>query len=67
MKIKDGSFKKSSCSQPGGIITRCVLVARTPKKVAVRNSRDKSKRTLEFTHQEWQAFIGGVKLGEFEV
>ena len=66
-KVPDHLFVKSSSSQPGGIITQCVSVARTPSVVAVRDTKDKSKKTLTFTHEEWRAFLEGVKRNEFEV
>lgn len=65
--IPDSLFVKSSSSQPGGIITRCVAVARTPEVVAVRDTKDPSKTTLTFTHEEWKAFLEGVQAGEFNV
>ena len=36
-------------------------------KVQVRNTEDPSKKTLDFSRDEWAAFIKGVKLGEFDV
>jgi len=63
-KVADTDFKKSTQSR---IITWCVSVAVTPKGVAVRDTKDRRKKTLYFTHDEWKAFTGGVKDGEFEV
>jgi hypothetical protein len=34
--------------------------------VQVRNSRDHSQGILTFTADEWQAFLGGVRNGEFD-
>jgi hypothetical protein len=34
--------------------------------VAVRDSKDADGPKLVFTRAEWQAFIGGVKDGEFD-
>jgi len=65
--VEDSAFKKSSYTNPGGIINRCVAVAITPDGVAVRNSNDKSKNTVFYTRNEWKAFIDGVKNNEFEV
>jgi hypothetical protein len=31
------------------------------------DSKNSGKATLCFTHSEWQAFIEGVKAGEFDV
>ena len=62
-KIKDEQFKMSSWT--GGVIMRCVMVADTAQGVAVRDSKDSAKNTLFFTKDEWEAFIKGVKAGEF--
>lgn len=67
MVLKDEDFKKSSYSHPGGIINRCVAVAIKPEGVAVRNSNDETKLTTCFTREEWDAFIKGVKNGEFDL
>ena len=45
----------------------CVEVATgTDAGVLVRNSRHLDGPVLEFTPDEWDAFIGGAKLGEFD-
>lgn len=62
--IKDGDFTKSSWSKNNP--KTCVEVAMKPQGVAVRNSTDKQKTTVFFTHDEWHAFTAGVKGGEFE-
>lgn len=54
---------KSSLSFANG---NCVEVAfLTDGAVAVRNSRDPDGPVLEFTPDEWSAFIGGARNGEF--
>lgn len=65
-RVADKDFNKSSYSDPGGIIKTCVEVAIVPEGVAVRNSNDSSRVTTYFTHDEWRAFVQGVKAGEFE-
>jgi hypothetical protein len=35
--------------------------------VLVRDTKDRSKPPHEFTHAEWDAFIKGVKAGEFDL
>lgn len=57
-------FVKSSLSEQNGA---CIEVARRETAFIVRNSRDREGPTLQFTLDEWQAFVGGVKLGEFDV
>ena len=61
--VKDSQFKKTKRSR---IITWCVLVAKTPYGVAVRDSKDLQKTTLYFKHKEWELFVKGVKDGEFD-
>ena len=47
--------------------SNCVEVADAPGgQVAVRNSKRPELGHLLFTPDEWQAFVGGVKLGEFD-
>jgi hypothetical protein len=56
-------FKKSSIS---GRDHLCVGVSINQSSVIVINLKAPDKM-LEFTHKEWDAFVSGVKLGEFEV
>lgn len=57
------AWKKSSWSASGS----CVEVRRSAHGVQVRDSKDESGPVLQFTVQEWLAFLGGVRLGEFEI
>jgi len=55
---------KSSLSFSNG---NCVEVANLSEGgVAVRNSRDPEGPVLRFTPDEWRAFIGDARLGEFD-
>jgi Domain of unknown function (DUF397) len=55
---------KSSLSYANG---NCVEVASLPGgTVGVRNSRDAAGPVLVFTPDEWHAFVGGVRKGEFD-
>jgi len=46
----------------------CVQVAYLPGGiVALRDSKDVTKPAHVFDHEEWAAFITGVKAGEFDV
>ena len=68
--FKDNDFKTSSFSSgPGGMrpSPRCVAVAKKGDVIAVRDTKDAAKTTLSFTHEEWEAFVAGVKNGEFDV
>ncbi len=45
----------------------CVAVGRRPNgRVVVRHSHDTDGAALEFTAAEWDAFVRGVKNGEFD-
>jgi Domain of unknown function (DUF397) len=55
---------KSSLSFSNG---NCVEVASLPHgEIGVRNSRDPQRAVLRFTPDEWDAFLGGVRNGEFD-
>ena len=55
---------KSSLSFSNG---NCVEVTELPGgSVGVRDSRDPGGPVLRFTRGEWDAFLGGARLGEFD-
>jgi Domain of unknown function (DUF397) len=56
------AWRKSSRSQ----FNSCVEVCFRGETVPVRNSRDPDGPVLVFTAPEWDAFVAGVKLGEFD-
>ncbi|MET8335332.1 DUF397 domain-containing protein [Streptosporangium canum] len=71
------TWRKSSFSGNGG--ADCVEVAVVPGDLAlaghkadadelylVRDSKDPDGPKLAFTRSEWDAFVNGVKLGEFD-
>lgn len=43
----------------------CVEVARDRERIWVRDSKSPQGAVLEFTHREWDAFLTGVRRGEF--
>ena len=58
------SWIKSSLSFSNG---NCVEVSDLPGgAIGVRNSRDREGPVLRFTPDEWHAFLGGVRKGEFD-
>lgn len=60
----DAKWVKSSLSFANG---NCVEVANLPGgEVGVRNSRDPEGAVLRFTPDEWHAFVGGARIGEFD-
>jgi hypothetical protein len=55
---------KSSLSFANG---NCVEVASLASgEIGVRNSRDRDGLVLRFTPDEWNAFLGGARNGEFD-
>ena len=56
-------WRKSTLSVSNG----CVEVAIQADGVAVRDSKDRSGPVLHFTRHEWEAFVGGVRAGEFDL
>ncbi|HUZ23767.1 MAG TPA: DUF397 domain-containing protein [Streptosporangiaceae bacterium] len=60
----DSCWIKSSLSFSNG---NCVEVASLPDdEVGVRDSKNSDGPVLRFTPEEWHAFLGGVRNGEFD-
>ncbi|GAA3443569.1 DUF397 domain-containing protein [Planomonospora venezuelensis] len=58
-------WRKSARSAANG---NCVEIAHLPGgRVGVRDSKNRQGPVLVFTPGEWDAFVGGVKDGEFDV
>ncbi len=58
------NWVKSSLSFANG---NCVEVASLPGgEIGVRNSRESEGAVLRFTSDEWHAFLGGIRNGEFD-
>lgn len=62
-KFDDKDFIVSSLT---GDKCYCVAVACKNGVIAVRDSNNPSLGTLHFDKEEWEAFTGGVKKGEFD-
>ncbi len=61
---RDPYWVKSSLSFSN---SNCVEVANLPgSQVGVRHSKHTEGPVLRFTPDEWQAFLGGVRNGEFD-
>ena len=59
----NATWARSSFSFSNG---NCVEVASLPGgEIGVRNSRNSAGPVLRFTSDEWHAFLGGVRNGEF--
>lgn len=55
-------------TRSGGNGGDCVEVAvNLPGVVAVRDTKDRDGAALVFTHSEWEAFVAGVRDGEFDI
>ncbi len=66
MDLTRAKWRKSSYSNGNG--GACVEVARNlPGAVAVRDSKDPDGPKLIFAADQWLAFTGGVKAGEFDL
>ena len=64
--LSDAVWRKSSRSNGNGG-NNCVEVADLGTAVAVRDSKDPHGPALVFTPAEWDAFLGGAKVGEFDL
>jgi Domain of unknown function (DUF397) len=68
VKIEDftgATWRKSSRSGPYS--DNCVEVAFVAGGVAVRDSKNPTGAMLVFAPDEWSAFVGGTKDGDFDV
>lgn len=64
-EVRAAVWSKSSVSNYNG---SCFEIARLrPDRIGVRDTKDNGAGPiLVFTQQEWVAFVGGVKAGEFD-
>jgi hypothetical protein len=61
MESNSVNWRKSSrCAS-----NTCVEVAQVESGVMVRDSKNPDRAPLQFTREEWSAFVEGVNLGEF--
>ena len=65
VNLEGAAWRKSTRSGPYS--DNCVEVAMVGGAVALRDSKDKAGAVLLFTPEEWLAFIGGTKDGEFDL
>ncbi|HEX8858104.1 MAG TPA: DUF397 domain-containing protein [Actinomycetes bacterium] len=57
------TWRKSTYSNMNG----CIEVAFADGRIAVRDSKDRQGPVLIFEPHEWEAFLGGVRDGEFDL
>jgi hypothetical protein len=62
--ISIGRYVKSSFSDSGGCVEVALLEDGT---VGLRDSKNTAKPPHVFTKYEWQAFVAGVRNGEFDI
>ncbi|GAA2368448.1 DUF397 domain-containing protein [Dactylosporangium salmoneum] len=65
VNLDGAAWRKSTRSGPYS--DNCVEVAFVGGAVALRDSKDKAGAVLLFTAEEWLAFVGGTKDGEFDL
>jgi hypothetical protein len=65
LDLRGAHWRKSTRSGP--YTDNCVEVAFVAGGVAVRDSKNPTGPVLVFTSGEWDAFVGGAKLGEFDL
>jgi uncharacterized protein DUF397 len=59
-------WRTSSFSGSGGASSGCVEVAPLPEGgMAVRDTKDRSRPAHRHTARAWQAFLTGIRAGEF--
>jgi hypothetical protein len=63
MDVSPAVWRKSSYSVDGN----CVEVAFEDHHVAVRDSKNRNGPMVRFTPDEWDAFLSGVRDGEFNL
>jgi Domain of unknown function (DUF397) len=61
-QAKQPGWRKASFCQSG----ECVEVAQRDAMIVLRDSKKPRGHVLSYTLEEWQAFVRGVKAGEFD-
>lgn len=64
VELTMATWRKSTRSGPN--CDNCVEVAFVGAGIAIRDSKDPLGPNLLFTADEWEAFVGGAKNGEFD-
>jgi phosphoribosyl-AMP cyclohydrolase len=64
MIMQQGTWHKSTRSGAAG---HCVEVRQDGDTFRVRDTKNPEGAELTFTRNEWTAFIGGARAGEFDV
>lgn len=63
MDLTGANWRKSSYSSNSG---NCVEAALLPDMIAVRDSKNPDGPALVLGRNDWAAFIGGIRAGDFD-
>ncbi len=63
MDLTGANWRKSSYSSNSG---NCVEAALLPDMIAVRDSKNPDGPALVLDRNDWAAFIGGIRAGDFD-
>ncbi|MEK7147969.1 MAG: DUF397 domain-containing protein [Patescibacteria group bacterium] len=66
-RVDEDGFAVSSATHITNQRLTCVAVKIEGNQVQIRDTKDATKTTLLFSDAEWDAFVSGVKAGEFDV
>ena len=64
--IGEGDFDRQWIVSSASADVSCVAVAFTQNGVVVKHSKRPDSPLIEYTYAEWEAFLTGVRLGEFD-
>lgn len=62
--LSNATWRKSSRSNGGGNAD-CVEIAELPDRIALRDSKHPAGPVLAFSSDQWRAFVGGIRTGQF--
>jgi Domain of unknown function (DUF397) len=61
------TWRKSSRSGSSGSDSSCVEVARFPRSIGVRDSKDPEGAKLAFNQSDWRSLIASIKDGDHDL
>ena len=56
-RFRDSEFNAPVMCTGHPVVKHCVLVATDSQGIAVRDSKDSTRATLHFSHEEWAIFV----------
>jgi len=66
LSIGEGESERQWITSSASADVSCVAVAFTHQRVLVKHSKRPDSPLIEYTYAEWEAFLTGVRLGEFD-